>query len=368
MRGTARLPILIGVLLFIAMLVYPGTESYATHTGMEHELEEYGEVAPVKSGTGMSLAPILAYEPTFGLIYGGAIFLDRPIAPQYRFHTRLALSTENEYSVLFDLTKWVEKNTYFRLEVEWDNFARPYYGEGMDTSPDDDILLEGPVSRVLYFLKFMENGKISMGPFLDYRGAEQEEVEGTGVAVPEYDEKTLGLGVRFFYDNRDSHLSPTSGVFDTLTIRYVPDSLSTFKGSDTFFQAEVDHRLFYSPAPGTVLAGRLHLAGSWGDPSYQYRYSLGGAYELKGFFNNRFRGDSLYVVQGEVRQDLFWIFSGAAFAEVGEVTDSRFGSPETSYGGGFRMTLPPDHVAKVRIDFAWARDQKSIYLIFGETF
>jgi hypothetical protein len=356
------------VLLFIALLAYPGSESYATHTGIEHELQEYGELAPVKSGTGMSLAPIFAYEPTFGMIYGGAIFLDRSTAPRYRFNTRLVFSTESEYSVFVDLRKWVGTRTYFHLEVEVDDFARPYYGEGMNTSPDEEIFLEGTVSRVLYFLKFWENGKVSMGPFLDYRGANQKGVEGTGVVAPEYDETTLGLGMRFFYDIRDSHLNPTSGVFDTLTIRYVPDSLSTFKGSDSFFQAEVDHRIFYSPTPGTVLAGRVHLAGSWGEPSYQYRYSLGGAYELRGFFNNRFRGDSLYVLQGEVRQDLFGIFSGAAFAEVGEVTDSSFNSPEISYGGGFRMTLPPDHVAKVRLDFAWAKDQKSVYFIFGESF
>lgn len=354
--------------LFIALLAHPGPGFGIDHTGIEQELQEYGELAPVRSGTGMSLAPLFAYEPTFGTIYGGAIFLDRSIAPQYRFHTRLAFSTVGEYSVFFDLKKWVGTSTYFRLEVEVDDFARPHYGEGMDTSPGEKIFLKGTVSRALYFLKFMESGKISMGPFLDYRGAEQKGVEGAGVAVPEYNETTLGLGMRFFYDIRDSPLNPTSGVFDTLTIRYVPDSLSTFKDSDTFFQAEVDHRIFYSPTPGTVLAGRIHLAGSWGDPSYQYRYSLGGPYELRGFFNNRFRGDSLYVVQGEIRQDLFWIFSGAAFAEVGEVTDWRFDSPEISYGGGLRMTLPPDHIAKVRLDFAWAKDQKSIYFIFGEAF
>lgn len=354
--------------LVITLLAFPGSVSYAAHTGMEHEPDEYGELAPVKSGTGMSLAPILAYEPTFGTIYGGAVFLERLSDPRYRFFTRLAFSTEGEYSVLFDLKKWAGTNTFFHLEVEVDDFARPYYGEGTDTDPDDQIFLEGTVSRALYFLKFLENGKVSMGPFLDYRGAELLNVDGTDIPPPEYNETTLGLGMRFFYDIRDSNLNPTSGVFDTLTIRYVPDSLSTFKGSDTFFQAEVDHRIFYSPAPGTVLAGRLHLAGSWGGPSYQYRYSLGGPYELRGFFNNRFRGDNLYVIQGEVRQKLFWIFSGAVFAEMGEVTDSRFDSPETSYGGGFRMTLPPDHIAKVRLDFAWAKDQKSIYFIFGEAF
>jgi hypothetical protein len=216
--------------LFIAILVYPGPGSYALHIGMEHELQEYGELAPVKSGTGMSLAPILAYEPTFGTIFGGAVFLDRSITPEYRFIARLSFSTEGEYSALFNLKKWAGTNTYFHLEVEVDDFDRTYYGEGMDTDPDKNIRLEGTVSRVQYFLKFLENNKISMGPFLDYRGAEQTGFEGTDVAAPVYDEMTLGLGMRLFYDIRDSYLSPTTGVFDTLTIRYVPESLSNIKG------------------------------------------------------------------------------------------------------------------------------------------
>jgi outer membrane protein assembly factor BamA len=335
---------------------------------MEQELQEYGELALVRSGPGISLAPILAYEPTFGMIYGGAVFMERTLPPQYRFDTILAFSTDDEYSVAFGLKKWVQEDTYFHLELDVDNFARPYYGEGMDTSASEKIDIEGTVVAARYFLKFMDKAKISLGPFFDYRSADQAEVVGNDLVPPEYNESTFGLGMYLFYDDRDSELSPSSGVFDTMTIRYVPDSLSTFKGSDSFFQAEVDHRIFYSPAPGTVLAGRLHMAGSWGEPSYQYRYSLGGPYELKGFSTNRFRGDSFYIVQGEVRQDLFWIFSGAAFAEVGEVTDNRFGSPEFSCGGGFRMTLPPDHVAKIRLDFAWAEDEESIYLIFGETF
>lgn len=368
MRRILRPARLLGVLFSIVLMVCPGSVLYATHTGTEHDLDLFAEIANIGSSTGMSLAPILAYEPSFGTIFGGAIFLEKKFAPRYAFNSRLAFSTKGEYSVLFDLKKWVGPENYFHLELEFDDFARPYYGEGMDTSANGNIFLEGTVSRFLYFLKFKQSGKLSLGPFLDHRGARLEGVEEDAPGAPDYNEATLGLGMRFFYDNRDSHLSPTSGVYDTLTVRYVPESLSAFKGSDTFFQAEVDHRIFYTPAPGTVLAGRIFLAESWGDPSYQYRYSLGGPYELRGFFTNRFRGDSLYVVQGEVRQDLFWIFSGAAFAEAGEVTDNKFDSPETSFGAGLRMTLPPDHIAKVRLDFAWARDQHSIYFIFGEAF
>lgn len=350
------------------MVICPPKTLFAEHKGLLHEFDVFAEIDRIGSSTGMSLAPILAYEPTFGLIYGGAIFLEKPFAPQYEFNSRLAFSTEGEYSVLVSLKRFYYPDRHFHLELEVDDFARPYYGEGMSTAASEEIFLEGTVSRLLYFLKWRKSGKVSWGPFLDFRGVDPGGVDGSDVVPPEYDEASLGTGFWFSYDGRDSKLSPTSGVHDTLILRLVPDSLTSYEGSSTFYQAEVDHRIFGSPIGGLVLAGRIHLGASWGQPSYQYRYSLGGPYELRGFFTNRFRGKRFYSLQGEVRKDLFWIFSGAVFAEMGEVTDGSFDSPETSFGAGLRMTLPPDHIAKVRLDFSWAKDQKSIYFIFGEAF
>ncbi len=358
----------VGVFLLVLTVSWPGLAICDERTGMGDDLSEWGELAPIRHKTGISLAPILGYEPTFGTFFGGAIFLDRPAEPQYYLYTRLYFSTDGEYSTQLNLKRWLSNGVYFNLELEVDDFARPYYGEGMATVASERIFLEGTVFRARYFLKCIKSGKMVLGPFLDYRSADHTGTDGTDLPAPEYDENTLGLGFCLFYDSRDNQLSPTKGVFDTLTFSLMPEGLSSFEYSETFFQAEMDHRIFYSPAAGTVLAGRLLLGETWGRPSYQYRYTMGGPYYLRGFYNNRFRGESFYVVQGEVRQDLFWIFSGAVFAEVGEVTDGRFERGELSAGFGLRMTLPPDHVAKVRMDAAWAKDQYSIYFVFGETF
>ncbi|UCG39044.1 MAG: BamA/TamA family outer membrane protein [bacterium] len=330
-------------------------------------METWGEQLAQRHRTGVSLAPILVYEPTYGTLFGGAVFLDRPEEPRYRLHIKLLSSSESQYDVLFSLKKW-DGSTFYHIDVEADDFARPYYGEGMDTSRSDQISMEGRSVRVQYYMRCGQGRRLTYGPFLDFRGVDPGEVGGTAIAPPEYEEASLALGLCLSHDVRDSQLSPTSGTFDTLSLRLVPDALTTFEGAHTFFQAEVDHRVIVPLGEGTVLAGRFHAGGSWGRPSYQFRYSLGGPRELRGFYTNRFRGDKFYTVTGEVRQDLFWIFSGAVFAEVGEASDDWFGSPETSWGCGFRFTLPPDHVAKARVDFAWARDQKSIYFIFGEAF
>jgi outer membrane protein assembly factor BamA len=211
-----------------------------------------------------------------------------------------------------------------------------------------------------------------MGPFLDFRGANLSSVDGSDVPVPTYEAATTALGFCVFYDGRDNRLSPTSGVYDTFTLRAVPEGLSSYEDGRTFFQAEVDHRMFSVPIAGAVVGWRLYLAGSWGEPSYQYRYFLGGPYALRGYFTNRFRGDKVYAAQVEGRRDITRLWGStvslAAFLEIGEATDNWFGDPKASYGGGLRFTLPPDHVAKVRLDFAWADDQQSVYFIFGEAF
>jgi hypothetical protein len=361
--------------LVAAVLVFGGGGTTAwsdSHLGSQPDIREWAEHGQKDIRTGMSLAPIIAFEPTFGTIIGGAVFLDRPETPRYRLASRLAFSSDGEYSVLMDIKRHLADNTFFHLEVEVDDFARPYYGEGMETTAEDRIMLEGTVSRTLFFLKCRNQGKLTMGPFLDFRGADLNSVDGSDIPVPEYEAATTALGFCVFYDGRDNHLSPTSGVYDTLTLRLAPKGLSSYEDNRTFFQAEVDHRKFTAPIAESVVGWRFYLAGSWGKPSYQYRYFLGGPYVLRGFYTNRFRGDKVYAVQVEGRREITHLWGStvslAAFMELGEATDNWFGDPKSSYGGGLRFTLPPDHVAKVRLDFAWAEDQNSIYFIFGEAF
>jgi len=358
----------LAVVAFALLFIMPGPARCQEKMGTLEELEEYVERSAPKARTGTSLAPILAYEPTFGTLFGAAAFLQRPYEPHFRFFSRAAFSTRGEYSVLLNYRRWYGWNNFFQIELEVDDFSRPYFGEGMGTSADDQIMLEGTTTQVFYWFRGEKRGAMSLGPLLDFRCTNSTGIDGTDVAPPDYGESTLALGYFLTYDSRDSVLSPTSGMFNMVTLRFVPDLLSSSAQESTFLQAEVDHRGFLSVGGGVVLAGRFYVGGSGGTPDYHFRYSMGGPYLLRGFYTNRFRGDKFYSLQGELRKHLFWIGSAVVFAEIGETTDDWFESPEASVGAGLRFTLPPDHVAKARVDFAWSKDQYSIYFIFGEAF
>ena len=112
----------------------------------------------------------------------------------------------------------------------------------------------------------------------------------------------------------------------------------------------------------------MRVAGGYslGDPGYLYRYTLGGAYALRGYYANRFRGNAYYLGQVEARFPLYKRFSGAAFAEAGDVTDGRLGKPAHTYGAGLRFALSEN--IKLRLDYGRSKDQNGVFFTFGEAF
>jgi outer membrane protein assembly factor BamA len=107
---------------------------------------------------------------------------------------------------------------------------------------------------------------------------------------------------------------------------------------------------------------------SVGEPTYMYRFALGGANQLNGYLDNRFRGREYYMQQTELRFPIWKLFSGVGSLGFGDITDTKFTNPKLAYGIGLRIGLPPDWVNKIRIDFAFGRDQAGIFANFGQTF
>ncbi len=318
---------------------------------------------------GMSIAPILAFDSTFGTVFGAALFLSKP-EKGYDLATKVNATTQSDLALFLDYRKWSETGYFYRLEVSVDGFAIPYYGEGSDTNEADEVRIDQTAVAAKFHLNYRENSKVKMGLFLDLRFREELSVDGVKLTPPLFpDESRLGFGYSLAYDTRDSSISPTKGTFQRYSLLYLPKFTTNLDSAETFIQAELDFRGFYSFNNRVTLAGRVNAGTSWvGEPTYLYRYSLGGKHSLRGYFHNRFRGKKFYLAQGEVRFPLFWVVTGAAFVDVGDVTDSEFASARTTFGGGIRFLLPPDYIAKVRCDYGIGEDQESIYFVFAEAF
>ena len=147
---------------------------------------------------------------------------------------------------------------------------------------------------------------------------------------------------------------------------HVPSDLNVVgNGAATLFQADLRaFRYLYSAR--YVLAARLFGGYAIGDPSYLFRYTLGGAYILRGFYGNRFRGSRFYAGQLEMRFNLIGRFGGAGFVDAGDIGDGELNRMRLSYGGGIRFALTAN--VKLRLDYGTSNDQSGVFFTFGEAF
>ena len=102
---------------------------------------------------------------------------------------------------------------------------------------------------------------------------------------------------------------------------------------------------------------------------YMLRFSLGGPDTLRGFHQNRFRGESFYLSQTELRYTPFLFLTLVGFVDLGVAGDQPFSAgPRYSFGGGLRIGLPPDYRHKVRIEWGEGEDQQNFIVTMFHPF
>ena len=189
--------------------------------------------------------------------------------------------------------------------------------------------------------------------------------------IPDAELKTRisGLGPAFEYDTRDIEFNPHRGVYIQGQWLFNGDNLgSDFSYNKATFQANYYHAL----GARTVVALNGTLCNAThGAPFYDLCF-FGSQHELRGYEGGQYRDHSMFAVQGELRQALFWKFGAVAFAGVGEVAPS-FGdmgqaTPLYSFGGGLRFQPSKKIPVNVSVDYAWGRKSSGLYLYVGEAF
>lgn len=309
-----------------------------------------------------SYAPIVGYNPNQGLILGAAAFLKSE-----RDYTDIeGMGTLNDvYAGVLNYRRKLSPRVTAEIDNDFNSFFDLYFGEGMQTRLEDKVRLDQLryLGQLKLPIKVAEG--LSLGPIAYDRVRRETGVDGDGSRRLIAGEDTVEMGLAATYDGRDNEFSPTHGAYADLRALNHP----TPSGSGgNFSQAELDLRGYQSIGP-VVIAGHALGAWSWGDPSYLYRYQLGGSDLLRGFYGNRFRGKNKAAAQLEARFPIWNWLSGDAFADSGELSDGEFkGDVQTTYGAGIRIALPPSGMMKARIDYGQATDQSGIYVAFGHAF
>jgi outer membrane protein assembly factor BamA len=309
-----------------------------------------------------SYAPILGYNPNSGLILGAAAFLK---SPDDYLDLEAMGTLANVYAAVLNYRRSLDAIWILEMDNNVSSFYDLYYGEGMNTQVSNQVQLDQlKYLGELHLDRIVGNG-LSFGPLVYDRVRRETGINGDDSLRLIPGEDTYEFGIEAKLDRRDNEFSPTKGYYFEAEALNHPTPLDD---GGNFSQAQVDLRDYQSLGP-IIFAGHLLGDYSWGNPSYMYRYSLGGSDLLRGYYGNRFRGKNLAAAQLEARFPIWHCLSGDVFADSGEVADGPLdGDIETTGGAGLRIALPPSGMMKARIDYGISKDQSGIYVAFGHAF
>jgi len=177
------------------------------------------------------------------------------------------------------------------------------------------------------------------------------------------------IDVRF--DTRERRETSERGFFAGLAAGVVEG----ISGSPTYLTSGVQLRLLLPETDWLSAAARLDWrAVTSADAPFYAQSSLGGAFLLRGFTQDRFIDQSLWTVELEQRTRVFQthIYGVTAdwrvdpFVAVGQVyraLDQAFSHPRVSGGAGFRAWVRPNVVG--RVDVASGGEGWKVYVEIG---
>lgn len=178
---------------------------------------------------------------------------------------------------------------------------------------------------------------------------------------------SLGAGVLISYDSRDFIPNPYKGIYAKIEQKFFPGFLGndySFKRTDLLF------RYYTTVWKGGILATDFNSIFNYGDTPWSMVALLGGAYQMRGYYEGQYRDNNLMEAQVELRQKIYNRHGIAAWVGAGNVFPKfrKFQWSETlpSYGIGYRWEFK--NRVNIRLDYGIGKGQSSFYFNINEAF
>lgn len=330
-----------------------------------------------ENGTFKSITPLAGYNPTFGVFAGGGYF--RKVVRDHEQKSNwgfIAVISQFRKAVKTEFKGEARIDSHWR--TEWRNeIAHGYesnFGLGNETRVADRVDVMHWKNELEWYFPYYFSDRFAVGPGVEHRARRNDRLtpfERASQVDPEPDTEFTGAFVLLErVDFRNIPENPSLGWLQELRVTRVWPYGGPKRGPSTMIELEVS--VFqYLLARDLVLAHSVSGGQTFGEPTWLNQFRLGGTDRLRGYYYGRFRGSAYYLEQTELRFPIYKLFSGVVFGEFGEVTareKDKFNRAHVGYGGGLRIGLPPDNVAKIRIDYAIGRDQRGVFVDFGHAF
>jgi len=228
--------------------------------------------------------------------------------------------------------KPVAEHTRLSLRFRSEEVSSAFF-QGVRSVPPSDV------TTAQWYRSFggRDSGRMSLPP--DAPPAGPGDRPGTPVvAAPLHPGGRLtSVTIGLIQDFRDEPADPTRGSYRRVTL----ESAGSFLGGEEDYRQLIGELRFYHPlSDHEVLAFRLMGGKSFGEVPLFEAFSVGGANTLRGYEEDRFRGEEFVLFNGEYRRKITDSLTAVAFVDVGD-----------AYGGVFRTVVPGFDIGAEDADF-----------------
>ena len=268
--------------------------------------------------------------------------------------------------------------TIVTANIDYGLYVDKFWGIGPDTPESDDAAFESRgfgseiTVQVPPALKFFN--RTSAGGVFDLYNSDivdkrnNPELTSGDVRGSEGGIST-GLGFTWTWDTRDQVFYPTHGGYHTVKGVYYGQWLG---GSYDFNRYEVDLRHYQTLKNRHILAFQAFAQTVAGTPPFYELPALGGQRIMRGYYQGRYRDESLLAGQVEYRTHVYKRLGAVAFAGVGDVgsrlRDVKIRDLKTSLGVGARFLFNKAENVNVRADVGFGRGTSGVYFGLEEAF
>jgi outer membrane protein assembly factor BamA len=269
---------------------------------------------------------------------------------------------------------WKNYTLYSSIDLRMGKSTESFYGIGNNTIEGDEekythsSVVVYPTLQWRVFPHFFAGAgyefEYSVNSDLEDGGLLQSgEVPGSSGGV------YSGVGFMATCDTTNSRFFPRRGG------RYFFSSwfYHSIIGSDNdFSRYTFDARRYVSLFSEHVLAMQIRYTAMSGDVPFEMLSLLGGRSLMRGYFLGRYRDRNMLVFQIEYRMPLLWRVGAVGFLSAGDVAPrgKNFELDELKYsaGAGLRVMMNAQEKINLRIDFAFGKDSRGVYVTLFEAF
>jgi len=408
------------LLIFCLSVAYSQDTTKTKKESKKNKTPEKGDIyfAPL---------PVIAVNPTFGIMYGLAastsMFAGDPnITRMSTSLGTLTYSSKKQFMFTFKTNVYLPEDNWILLgDWRYFNTSQPTYGLG--TGPQsaklagrgidyDEGMFSEPIPDAqmmeFQYIRFHETAlkKIKkyfyagIGYHLDYHFNIKDNLLDLDTVPPiitshygystKYDFDPVeyilsGLSLNAMYDSRDNAATPYKGMYALMTFRYNPTFLGSSKSASSLWLEFRDYiKLSKKTQPSHLLAFWIYGNFQTSDAlPYMDLPALGWdqfGRSGRGYTQGRFRGQDLMYSELEYRVHLLGTkknpdFLGAvAFVNVttGNNIDANidlFQYIDPGYGIGLRFMMNKTSRTNITLDYAWGKyGSHGLFLNVNETF